>query len=107
MESLPFKINHFLYESVSSASSMMNPNVQPGEAADTFLEKPTQNFTTKQKPTVVKAGDTISMAGLNVPVVTSAGDYQDLTKNNEFELMCPLPRIRKCWFTSVILGSPS
>jgi len=114
------------------------PNVQPGELADTFLEKTYPQLTAKAKHTVAKAGDKISIAGLDVRVVTSAGqtiktplpgagmanpycanfkagennaeDPQsvgvhvtfgkfrtihlgDITKNKEFELMCPTNRI--------------
>ena len=114
------------------------PNVQPGEAADTFLQKTYPQLYAKAKHTVVKAGDKISMAGLDIRVVTSAGetiktplpgagrpnpycaDFQpgqnnaedpqsvgiwmsfgkfrtvhlgDLTKNKEFELMCPNNRL--------------
>jgi competence protein ComEC len=115
------------------------PNVQPGELADTFLGKTYPQLYAKAKHTVVKAGDTISIAGLDdVRVVTSAGGiirstlpgagkpnpycagfrssdsnaedpqsvgtyirfgkfrtahFGDLTKNKEFELMCPSNRI--------------
>ena len=50
------------------------PNVQPGEAADTFLQNTYPRLYAKAKHTVVKAGDKISMAGLDVRVVTSAGE---------------------------------
>src|SRR6266567_995156 len=114
------------------------PNVQPGELADTFLQKTYPPLYAKAKRTVVKPGDKISMAGLDVRVVTSAGEtikaplpgagkpnpycanfktgdnnaedpqsvgihvtygkfrtmhLGDLTKNKEFELMCPNNRI--------------
>jgi len=114
------------------------PNVQPGEAADTFLQKVYPALYAKGKHTVVKPGDKIAVAGLDIRVVTSAGavlktplpgagaanpycanfkagdnnaeDPQsvgiyltygkfrtihlgDLTKNKEFELMCPNNRI--------------
>src|SRR5436309_4758837 len=114
------------------------PNVQPGAAADEFLQKTYPSLYAKAKHTVAKAGDKISIAGLDVRVVTSAGqtikaalpgaggpnpycanfkpgennaeDPQsvgvymtfgrfrtihlgDLTKNKEFELMCPTNRI--------------
>jgi beta-lactamase superfamily II metal-dependent hydrolase len=114
------------------------PNVQPGEAADTFLQKTYPGLYAKAKHTVVKPGDKIAVAGLDIRVVTSAGavlktalpgagaanpycanfkpgdnnaeDPQsvgihltygkfrtihlgDLTKNKEFELMCPNNRI--------------
>lgn len=114
------------------------PNVQPGEAADTFLEKTYAPLIAKAKHTVAKPGDKIAMTGVDVRVVTSAGqtiktalsgagqpnpycaafkagennaeDPQsvgvhvtfgrfrtihlgDLTKNKEFELMCPNNRI--------------
>jgi competence protein ComEC len=114
------------------------PNVQPGELADTFLQKTYPALYAKGKHTVVKAGDRIAMAGLDVRVVTSAGeviktplpgagkpnpycaDFKpgdnnaedpqsvgihvtfgkframhlgDLTRNKEFELMCPANRI--------------
>jgi len=114
------------------------PNVQPGEAADTFLQKTYAPLIAKAKHTVAKPGDKIAMAGVDVRVVTSAGqtiktnlpgagqpnsycaaykpgdnnaeDPQsvgihvafgrfrtvhlgDLTKNKEFELMCPNNRL--------------
>jgi competence protein ComEC len=114
------------------------PNVQPGELADTFLKNTYSQLIAKAKHTVAKPGDTISMQGLNVRVVASAGEtiktplpgagkpnpfcasYKpgennaedpqsvgifmsfgkfrtihlgDLTKNKEFELMCPNNRI--------------
>jgi competence protein ComEC len=114
------------------------PNVQPGELADTFLQKTYPQLYAKAKHTVVKPGDKISMAGLDVRVVASAGEtiktplpgagtpnpycanfkpgdnnaedpesvgtyiafgrfrtvhLGDLTKNKEFELMCPNNRL--------------
>jgi competence protein ComEC len=114
------------------------PNVQPGQAADTFLRDTYPRLTAQAKHTVAKPGDRIAMAGLDVRVVTSAGatikaplagagrpnpycaEYKpgennaedpqsvgivmafgkfrtihlgDLTKNKEFELMCPNNRI--------------
>lgn len=114
------------------------PNAQPGELADTFLQKTYPQLYAKARHTVVKAGDKIPIAGLDVRVVTSAGlaiqsplpgagkpnpycasfkagennaeDPQsvgtyfaygkfrtlhlgDITKNKEFELMCPNNRI--------------
>ena len=114
------------------------PNVQPGEAADTFLQKVYAPLYAQAKHTVAKPGDKIAMAGVDVRVVASAGqtikaplpgagkpnpycanfkagdsnaeDPQsvgihvtfgkfrtihlgDLTKNKEFELMCPTNRI--------------
>jgi competence protein ComEC len=114
------------------------PNVQPGEAADTFLEKTYAPLIAKAKHTVAKPGDKIAMVGVDVRVVSSTGqtiktalpgggeanpycaafkagdnnaeDPQsvgihvrfgrfrtvhlgDLTKNKEFELMCPSNRL--------------
>src|SRR5712691_10642992 len=114
------------------------PNVQPGEVADAFLQNTYPQLYAKAKHTVAKAGDKISMAGLDVRVVTSAGEtiktplsgagqanpycpsfkagennaedpqsvgvhltygkfraihLGDITKNKEFELMCPNNRI--------------
>jgi len=114
------------------------PNVQPGEAADTFLQKTYAPLIAKAKHTVAKPGDKIDMTGMDARVVTSAGqtikaplpgagqpnpycaafksgdnnaeDPQsvgvhvtfgrfrtvhlgDLTKNKEFELMCPNNRL--------------
>jgi len=114
------------------------PNVQPGEAADTFLRDTYPKLLAGAKHTVVKAGDRITMAGLDVRVVTSAGEtlktalpgagkpnpycasfkagennaedpqsvgiyvtfgkfrtahFGDITKNKEFELMCPNNRL--------------
>jgi len=114
------------------------PHVQPAAAADEFLEKTYPFLYAKAKHTVAKPGDKIPMAGLDVRVVTSAGqtiktplpgagapnpycanfkagennaeDPQsvgthitfgkfrtvhlgDLTRNKEFELMCPNNRL--------------
>lgn len=114
------------------------PNTQPGELADTFLQKSYPELIAKARHTVAKAGDRIAMPDLEVRVVTSAGEtikaplagagkpnpycinFQagqnnaedpqsvgiyvtygkfrtihlgDLTKNKEFELMCPTNRI--------------
>jgi competence protein ComEC len=114
------------------------PNVQPGELADTFLEKTYPKLYANAKHTVAKPGDKIALAGLDVRVVASAGEtiktplpgagkpnpycasfkpgesnaedpqsvgiymtygkfrtihLGDLTKNKEFELMCPNNRI--------------
>src|SRR5437870_13433840 len=49
------------------------PNVQPGPAADDFLEKTYPMLLAKAKHTVVKPGDRISIAGIEARVVTSAG----------------------------------
>lgn len=114
------------------------PNVQPGELADTFLEKTYPKLYANAKHSVAKPGDKIIMTALDVRVVTSAGQtiknplagagmpnpycasfkpgennaedpmsvgifmsygkfrtvhLGDLTKNKEFELMCPNNRI--------------
>jgi competence protein ComEC len=114
------------------------PNVQPGELAETFLAKTYPGLYANAKHTVAKPGDKISIAGLDVRVVTSGGEmiktplpgagkpnpycasYKpgennaedpmsvgvyitfgkfrtahlgDLTKNKEFELMCPNNRL--------------
>jgi competence protein ComEC len=114
------------------------PNVQPGAAADEFLQKTYPQLFAKAKHTVATPGMKIPVAGLDVLVVTSAGEtikaalsgaggansYRasfkpgennaedpmsvgthvtfgkfrtihlgDLTKNKEFELMCPNNRI--------------
>ena len=114
------------------------PNVQPGELADTFLEKTYPQLIAKAKHTVAKPGDKIAMTGVDIRVVTSAGEmiktplpgagkpnpycasYKpgennaedpqsvgvhitfgkfrtvhlgDLTKNKEFEMMCPNNRL--------------
>ena len=114
------------------------PNVQPGAAADEFLQKTYPQLFARAKHTVAKPGMTIPVAGLDVLVVTSAGEtikaplkgagganpscasfkpgennaedpmsvgthvtfgkfraihLGDLTKNKEFELMCPNNRI--------------
>jgi beta-lactamase superfamily II metal-dependent hydrolase len=50
------------------------PNAQPGEAADTFIQKTYPPLYGKSKHTVVKAGDKIAITGLDVRVVTSAGE---------------------------------
>src|SRR5271165_3884387 len=49
------------------------PNVQPAEVADNFLQNVYPGLYAKAKHTVVKPGDKISMAGLDVRVVASAG----------------------------------
>src|SRR5712671_1930444 len=49
------------------------PNVQPAAAADEFLQKSYPSLYAKAKHTVAKPGDKIPMAGLDVRVVTSAG----------------------------------
>jgi competence protein ComEC len=114
------------------------PNVQPGAAADDFLRKTYPDLYARARHTVVKPGNKISVAGLDVLVVASAGEtiktalpgaglansycssfkpgennaedpmsvgtyvtfgqfrtihLGDLTKNKEFELMCPNNRI--------------
>jgi len=114
------------------------PNVQPAAAVDEFLEKTYPQLYAKAKRTVAKPGHRIPVAGLEVLVVTSAGEtiktplpgagganpycasfkpgqnnaedpmsvgayvtfgrfrsihLGDLTKNKEFELMCPNNRI--------------
>jgi competence protein ComEC len=114
------------------------PNVQPAAAADEFLQKTYPQIYAKGTHTVARPGSRISVAGLDVLVVTSAGStikeplpgagganrycssfrpgennaedpmsvgtyvtfgrfrtihLGDLTKNKEFELMCPTNRI--------------
>ncbi len=50
------------------------PNVQPAEATDRFLATTYPMLYATAKHTVVKAGDTIKMAGLDVRVVAAGGD---------------------------------
>ena len=114
------------------------PNVQPAPAADGFLKDVYPKLYANAKHTVAKVGDKIPVAGLDVTVVTSAGEtlktalpgagapnpycanfkpgennaedpmsvgtyitfgkfrtmhLGDITKNKEFELMCPVNRI--------------
>jgi beta-lactamase superfamily II metal-dependent hydrolase len=114
------------------------PNAQPGQAADDFLKDVYPQLIAKGQHTVLKAGDQIAIAGLDVRVVTSAGmtiktplqgaggpnpycatflkgdnnaedpmsvglvvalgkfraiHLGDVTKNVEFDLMCPNNRI--------------
>jgi beta-lactamase superfamily II metal-dependent hydrolase len=114
------------------------PTIQPTPAFDEFLTKIYPQLYARAKHTVAKPGDKISVAGLDVQVVTSAGEtikaalpgagapnpycasfkpgdkndedmmsvgviitfgkfrtihLGDLTKNKEFELMCPNNRI--------------
>ena len=114
------------------------PNVQPAPAADGFLKDVYPKLYANAKHTVAKVGDKIAVAGLDVTVVTSAGEtlktalpgagapnpycanfkpgennaedpmsvgtyitfgkfrtmhLGDVTKNKEFELMCPVNRI--------------
>jgi competence protein ComEC len=113
-------------------------NVQPAPVADEFLTKVYPELYAQAKHTVVKPGDRIAVAGLDVRVVTAAGEtikaplpgagapnpycasfkpgennaedpmsvgvhikfgkfrtvhLGDLTRNKEFELMCPNNRI--------------
>ena len=122
------------------------PNVQPGAAADDFLQKTYPQLHAKATHVVATPGSTVAVAGLNVLVVTSAGQtikkalagagapnpycarfkpgennaedpmsvgtlvtfgrfrtihLGDLTKNKEFELMCPNNRIGS---VDVLLG---
>ena len=114
------------------------PNVQPAAATDQFLQTTYPQLYAKSKHTVVKAGDRILITGLDVRVLTSAGEtirtpmagagkpnpycatfktadsnaedpqsvgihiafgqfrsihLGDLTRNKEFELMCPNDRV--------------
>jgi beta-lactamase superfamily II metal-dependent hydrolase len=50
------------------------PNVQPAPAVDEFLSKVYPQLYANAKHTVAKAGDKIAVAGLDVQVVTSAGE---------------------------------
>jgi competence protein ComEC len=113
-------------------------NVQPAPAADDFIAKTYPELYAKARHTVVKPGDKIAVAGIEVRVVTAAGatiktalpgagapnpycasfkpgennaedpmsvgvhvkfgkfrtlHLGDLTRNKEFELMCPNNRI--------------
>ena len=49
------------------------PNVQPAAAVEAFMEKTYPELYGKSKRTIVKPGDRIPMAGLDVRVLTSAG----------------------------------
>src|SRR5882757_5012701 len=49
-------------------------NVQPAPAADEFLAKAYPELYAKARHTVVKPGDRIAVAGLDVRVVTAAGE---------------------------------
>jgi beta-lactamase superfamily II metal-dependent hydrolase len=49
------------------------PNVQPAAAADEFLQKVYPTLYAKGRHTVVKPGDTIPLQGVNVRVVSAAG----------------------------------
>src|SRR5215470_13861582 len=114
------------------------PNVQPNPEVDAFLANVYPQLYASAKHTVAKPGDKIAVAGLDVQVVTSAGEtiktplpgaggpnpycasfkpgdnnaedpmsvgvyitfgtfrtahLGDLTKNKEFELMCPNNRL--------------
>jgi competence protein ComEC len=114
------------------------PNVQPNPDVDAFLAKVYPSLYANAKHTVARPGDKIEVLGLNVQVVTSAGEtittplpgagepnpycanfkpgdnnaedpmsvgvyvtfgkfrtahLGDLTKNKEFELMCPNNRL--------------
>jgi competence protein ComEC len=122
------------------------PNAQPGEAADSFLRDTYPKLYANAKHTVAKPGDKIAITGLDVHVVTAAGqtiktplsgagkanpycasfkpadnnaeDPQsvgifvvfgkfrtthlgDLTRNKEFDLMCPNNRLGS---VDVLLG---
>ncbi len=50
------------------------PNVQPGQAADDFLKDVYPQLIAKAQHTVLKPGDKIAFAGVNVDVVLSAGE---------------------------------
>jgi competence protein ComEC len=50
------------------------PNVQPNPAIDAFLQKSYPELYSKAEHTVAKPGDRIQVAGLDVRVVTSAGE---------------------------------
>jgi competence protein ComEC len=50
------------------------PNVQPGQAADDFLKDVYPQLIAKAQHTVLKPGDKIALAGVNVDVVLSAGE---------------------------------
>ena len=50
------------------------PNVQPAAAVDEFLQKTYPELYRKARHTVAKPGDKIAVAGLDVRVVTSAGE---------------------------------
>src|SRR5712675_102559 len=50
------------------------PNVQPAAGADEFLQKTYPQLYAKAKHTVARPGDKISVAGLDVLVVASAGE---------------------------------
>ena len=50
------------------------PNVQPGQAADDFLKNVYSELIAKAQHTVLKAGDKIPLAGVDVIVVLSAGE---------------------------------
>ena len=114
------------------------PNVQPGQAADDFLQNTYPRLYAGARHTVAKPGDKIALGSVDVRVVTSAGEIiktplpggggpnpscasfkagennaedpqsvgihltfgrfrtihlGDLTKNKEFELMCPNNRL--------------
>jgi competence protein ComEC len=114
------------------------PNVQPAATVDEFLQQTYPRLYANARHTIAKPGTKLSVAGLNVTVVTSAGEtiraplpgaggpnprcasfkpgdnnaedpmsvgtyvtfgrfraihLGDLTKNKEFELMCPNNRI--------------
>src|SRR5262245_12966737 len=122
------------------------PNVQPGAAVDEFLQKTYPQLYANGKHTIAKPGDKIAVAGIDVRVLTSAGQsirtplagagkpnpycadfkpgennaedpqsvgihvtfgkfrtahFGDLTKNKEFELMCPNNRVGS---VDVLLG---
>jgi beta-lactamase superfamily II metal-dependent hydrolase len=50
------------------------PNVQPGQAADDFLKTVYAELIAKAQHTVLKAGDKIALAGVDVVTVLSAGE---------------------------------
>ncbi|MBM3817951.1 MAG: MBL fold metallo-hydrolase [Acidimicrobiia bacterium] len=50
------------------------PNVQPAAAADTFLQKVYPELYAKGRHTVVKPGDRVAMTGLDIRIVSSAGE---------------------------------
>ena len=50
------------------------PNVQPASATDEFLQKVYPQLYAKGQHRVAKPGDKVPMAGVNVTIVSSAGE---------------------------------
>ena len=74
------------------------PNVQPGEAADNFLNNVYPKLIANAKHTVAKAGDANKEDPMSVGIHATFGKFRtihvgDIAKQGEFNLVCPTNRI--------------